>query len=106
MFSLRHDWKSCPSPFSWILKERFIVLAVDSSCDALLRAMGLHEIAAKKRSRALVNARLKQSVEKLCYWIELAACEKTPLALEPIIRTVPTTSTRITASITAYSAMS
>lgn len=38
--------------------------------------------------------------------MELAACEKTPLALDPIRRTVPTTSTRITASMTAYSAMS
>jgi hypothetical protein len=43
---------------------------------------------------------------KSSYWIELAACEKTVLALEPISRTVPTTMTRITASITAYSAMS
>ena len=40
------------------------------------------------------------------YCIELAACEKTVLALEPISRIVPTTMTRITASITAYSAMS
>jgi hypothetical protein len=40
------------------------------------------------------------------YCIELAACEKTPLAFDPIMRTVPTTNTRITASMTAYSAMS
>src|SRR5436190_23949383 len=40
------------------------------------------------------------------YWIELPTCENTLLALEPIKRTVPTTITRITASITAYSAMS
>src|SRR5215471_388536 len=40
------------------------------------------------------------------YWIELAAAEKALLALEPMSRTVPTTSTRITASITAYSAIS
>src|SRR5438445_7498769 len=39
-------------------------------------------------------------------WIELAAEEKTLLALEPINLIVPTTRTRITASITAYSAMS
>lgn len=40
------------------------------------------------------------------YWIELAVFEKTLLALDPISRIVPTTRTRITASITAYSAMS
>ena len=40
------------------------------------------------------------------YCIELAACEKTVFAFEPISRMVPTTMTRITASITAYSAMS
>jgi hypothetical protein len=38
--------------------------------------------------------------------IELAADEKTLLAFEPISRIVPTTITRMTASITAYSAMS
>src|SRR5689334_20403674 len=36
----------------------------------------------------------------------LATFEKTVLALEPIKRIVPTTMTRITASMTAYSAMS
>jgi hypothetical protein len=40
------------------------------------------------------------------YWIELAALEKTVLAFEPINRTVPTTNTRMTANITAYSAIS
>jgi len=40
------------------------------------------------------------------YWMELPTCEKTLLALEPIRRTVPTTMTRITASMTEYSAMS
>jgi hypothetical protein len=40
------------------------------------------------------------------YWIELAAEEKTLLAFEPTRRIVPTTNTRITASITAYSAIS
>jgi len=40
------------------------------------------------------------------YCTELATCEKTVLALEPINRIVPTTITRITASMTAYSAMS
>ena len=40
------------------------------------------------------------------YWIALPTCEKTVLALEPIRRTVPTTITKMTASMTAYSAMS
>src|SRR5258708_23175050 len=40
------------------------------------------------------------------YLIELATEENTLLALEPMRRMVPTTITRITASITAYSAMS
>jgi len=40
------------------------------------------------------------------YWSVLATVEKALLALEPINRIVPTTSTRMTASITAYSAMS
>ncbi len=40
------------------------------------------------------------------YWMELATFEKTVLALEPMRRMVPTTKTRITANMTAYSAMS
>ena len=40
------------------------------------------------------------------YWTALAACEKTVLAFVPIRRIVPTTKTRMTANITAYSAMS
>jgi len=38
--------------------------------------------------------------------MELAALEKTVLAFEPMRRMVPITTTKITASITAYSAMS
>jgi hypothetical protein len=45
-------------------------------------------------------------VAALDYWMELATLEKTVLELLPISRTVPTTITRITASITAYSAIS
>jgi hypothetical protein len=42
-----------------------------------------------------------------CYWvIELATAENTLLAFPPIKRIVPTTMTRITASMTAYSAIS
>jgi hypothetical protein len=40
------------------------------------------------------------------YWMELATLENTLFELEPIRRIVPTTMTKITASITAYSAMS
>jgi len=40
------------------------------------------------------------------YWIELATEEKALLAFEPTSRIVPTTRTKITASTTAYSAMS
>src|SRR5450755_35758 len=40
------------------------------------------------------------------YWIALPTCENTLLAFDPIRRIVPTTITRITANITAYSAMS
>jgi hypothetical protein len=40
------------------------------------------------------------------YWSELATLEKALLALDPISLMVPTTRTRITASMTAYSAMS
>ena len=40
------------------------------------------------------------------HWSELATEEKALFAFEPTRRTVPTTSTKITASITAYSAMS
>jgi hypothetical protein len=40
------------------------------------------------------------------YWMALPTLENTLLAFEPMSRTVPTTITRITASITAYSAMS
>jgi hypothetical protein len=46
------------------------------------------------------------SASQYCYCIELATEEKALLALDPIRRIVPTTRTRITASITAYSAMS
>jgi hypothetical protein len=40
------------------------------------------------------------------YWSELATDEKALFAFEPMSRRVPTTITRITANITAYSAMS
>lgn len=42
----------------------------------------------------------------LSYCSELATLENALLAFDPIKRTVPTTSTRITANITAYSAIS
>lgn len=40
------------------------------------------------------------------FWMEAAVFENTLFALPPITFTVPTTSTRMTASITAYSATS
>jgi hypothetical protein len=55
--------------------------------------------------RALAE-RLVNSPENLGYWIELATLENAAFELVPISRMVPTTRTRITASITAYSAMS
>src|SRR5579872_2490072 len=50
--------------------------------------------------------RIIRSVSGTIYWMELATEEKTLLAFDPTRRTVPTTITRITASITAYSAIS
>lgn len=47
-----------------------------------------------------------ERIRRRSYWIELPTCEKTVLALEPIKRIVPTTITKITAAMTAYSAMS
>jgi hypothetical protein len=46
-------------------------------------------------------------IDYTAYWlIELATEENTLFALAPIRRIVPTTMTKITASITAYSAIS
>ena len=50
--------------------------------------------------------RIIRSATRAIYWMELATEEKTLLAFDPTRRTVPTTITRITASITAYSAIS
>jgi hypothetical protein len=57
-------------------------------------------------SRHTCIRRLPGHIVMHYYWIELAADEKTLFALEPTNRIVPTTRTRITANITAYSAMS
>src|SRR5580700_1871120 len=54
----------------------------------------------------LAASLIESAVRQGCYWTELATCEKTVFAFEPISRIVPTTITRITASITAYSAIS
>jgi hypothetical protein len=48
----------------------------------------------------------KLAKRKRGYWIELATLENALLALVPMSRTVPTTITRMTANMTAYSAMS
>jgi len=54
------------------------------------------------------NHKRDQSPEeqKALYWTELATAEKALLAYEPTGRMVPTTITKMTARITAYSAMS
>src|SRR5450631_3646146 len=48
----------------------------------------------------------KTSLQRYCAVSELPTDENTLLALEPIKRIVPTTITRMTANITAYSAIS
>src|SRR5437870_13695894 len=53
----------------------------------------------------MVGASLS-SARPITYCTELATDEKTLLAFEPTNRMVPTTMTRITANITAYSAIS
>jgi hypothetical protein len=65
----------------------------------LLRAHG-------KRAFRGVCPRWRAPVLLTRYWMELPTDENTLLALLPTNRIVPTTITRITASITAYSAMS
>ena len=69
--------------------------------------------AARGKSRHSIPSLQKNSDETALhcqnctgYWIELATLENALLAFDPIKRTVPTTKTRITASITAYSAIS
>jgi len=47
-----------------------------------------------------------KKIQPRVYWIELPTDEKTLLAFDPIKRIVPTTITKMTASITAYSAIS
>jgi len=58
------------------------------------------------RPEVWLCARIKMWARRSYWPIELATEENTLLELLPINRMVPTTSTRITASITAYSAMS
>src|SRR3989442_26068 len=67
-------------------------------CRTILRQPRVCLLIVSNRARSLPGG---------CYClIELATDENTVLALDPISRIVPTTMTRITASITAYSAMS
>jgi hypothetical protein len=57
--------------------------------------------------RVLEVATEDRAVQSPCYWLmALAVEEKALLAFAPIKRMVPTTKTRITANITAYSAIS
>ena len=55
---------------------------------------------------SLCGPRRDSNDARVYYWIALPTCENTVLAFVPIKRTVPITITRITASMTAYSAMS
>jgi hypothetical protein len=65
-----------------------------------------------KAAETLIRAVNCTVIRLLCcagqksYWMELATFEKTLFAFEPMSRTVPTTITRITANMTAYSAIS
>ena len=61
--------------------------------------LGLMRISDREKSRA-------GPYQKFYWPIELATEEKTLLAFPPINRRVPTTITKMTASITAYSAIS
>src|ERR1700741_3040167 len=65
------------------------------------RPAGSKAVTSHLRSRPQLHRQME-----IRHGIELAACEKTVLALEQTSRIVPTTRTRITASMTAYSAMS
>jgi hypothetical protein len=79
---------------------RYSANAEDYTTKALISAL-CHRRTVQK-GQALQNGRTRA----VRYCTELATDEKTLFALEPISRIVPTTITRITASITAYSAMS
>src|SRR5579872_2889287 len=62
--------------------------------------------ASKSKNPLLAHKTREKSCQEGSYCSELPTCEKTLLAFDPIIRTVPTTITRITANITEYSAIS
>src|SRR5919108_2278795 len=59
-----------------------------------------------KVEKGLTRVRMRPVWCLQSYWIVLATEEKALLALLPTKRMVPTTRTKITANITAYSAMS
>jgi len=65
-----------------------------------MRAEGGKAVRVVQLSATVLDALLE------AHWSELATLENAVLALDPIKRTVPTTSTKITANITAYSAIS
>src|SRR5208283_3923098 len=66
----------------------------------------IHGEMLKGRGRRLQSGASPLRPQSYCGATSLATVEKAVLALLPIRRTVPITRTRITASITAYSAMS
>ena len=82
-------------------------LKIDSGTDCHGRTEAVEASAHTHDSRLNLKPRHRRDDCQLQrYWTELATEENTLLALEPISRMVPTTMTKITASITAYSAMS
>ena len=80
-----------------------------SRCSRKPEVSGKREAWSKSSHKSLVFTIIQTRKGPNCwdsYWIELATLENTVLEFEPIRRTVPTTRTKITANITAYSAMS
>jgi len=76
---------------------------------AKITASAMIAFKAGDASHALLFSLRPCALVTICYFaycIELAAAEKAVLEFDPMSRTVPTTRTRITARITAYSAMS
>jgi hypothetical protein len=70
------------------------------------RALFRHRIGRKAKPRLLSPLQTISANKEPFYWSALATVENALFALEPISLTVPITNTRMTANITAYSAMS
>src|SRR6516225_2221918 len=70
------------------------------------RSMGENSLLTLGGARRESNRPHRNHILSATHCTALAASEKTLLALDPMSRVVPTTITRMTANITAYSAMS